>query len=252
MLVDTHAHIQTEYYEPDPIEALNEAQKSSVDKIICVGTDAKSSHQAVEFAGQHANVWAAVGLHPHDASQGTQAIDEIKKLAKKPKVVAIGECGLDYYYNHSEKPDQEQALRAQMEIAMDCGLPCIFHVRHAFDDFFKIFDAHENLKGVVHSFTADTGTLQEILRRGLYVGLNGIMTFTKSDSQLEAAKGIPLERLVLETDTPFLTPAPLRGKINKPANVKIIAEFLANLRGESINKLARATSANATSLFNLN
>lgn len=251
MLVDTHAHIQADYYKPDPLVALSQAHKDGVGRIICVGTDVKSSRQAVEFANENPGVWAAVGLHPHDARQGVKATKEIKKLAKQPKVVAIGECGLDYYYNHSTKPDQEQALHAQMEIAMECDLPCIFHVRDAFDDFFKIFDTHESLKGVVHSFTADTGTLQEIVKRGLYVGLNGIMTFTKETSQLDLAKLVPLEKMVLETDSPFLTPTPLRGKINQPANVKIIAEFLANLRGESLSTLAKATSANAISLFNL-
>ncbi len=251
MLVDTHAHIQADYYKADSTEALTRAVGVGVDKIICPGTDVLSSRQAVTFAHQNSNVWAAVGLHPHEAKLGIKAIDQIKELVDQPKVVAIGECGLDYYYNHSSVADQKRALRLQIELAAEYNLPCIFHVRDAFDSFFRLIDSYSNVRGVVHSFSSDVSAMQEVLKRNLYLGFNGIMTFTKEASQLQAAKSAPLEKIVLETDSPFLTPAPLRGKINQPANVKIIAEFLANLRGESLDKLAEATSANATSLFNL-
>ena len=127
----------------------------------------------------------------------------------------------------------------------------IFHVRDAFDDFWPIFDEYKGIRGVIHSFTATTKELDQILTRGLFVGLNGIMTFTKDDKQLEAAKSVPLDRLVLETDTPFLTPKPFRGKINEPKNVVVIAEFLSDLRGESLKELSEATTNNSNQLFNL-
>lgn len=168
-----------------------------------------------------------------------------------PKIVAIGECGLDYYYSHSPKVDQIKALRFQIELALQHDLPLIFHVRDAFDDFWQIFDSYQGLRGVVHSFTDTQKNLEKLLNRGLFVGINGIMSFTKHEWQLEVAKAIPLERLVLETDAPFLTPAPLRGKVNTPANICLVAEFLANLRGESPEALAKATTHNAFALFKL-
>lgn len=251
MLVDTHAHIQADFYKSDATAALKQAHQAGVDRIICVGTDVPSSMQAIEFAEKHTNVWATIGLHPHDAKEGAKSITAIGELAQHKKLVAVGECGLDYYYNHSNKEDQKRALKAQIEIAQKNNLPCIFHVRSAFDDFFEIFDAFHNIRGVVHSFTADSKTMDKVVERGLYLGLNGIMTFTKDAAQLEAARHAPLEYIVLETDSPFLTPTPLRGKINQPANVKIIATFLANLRGESFNAFAKTTTANALKLFNI-
>ena len=166
-------------------------------------------------------------------------------------IVAIGECGLDYFYNHSDKKDQFAALENQMQLAQDNTLPMIFHVREAFDDFWPIYDNFSRLKGVVHSFTDTTTQLDKALNRDLYIGLNGIMTFTKDQKQLAAAKAVPLERLLLETDAPFLTPKPLRGKINEPKNVSITAEFLAQLRGEELSTLAAATTKNARQLFGL-
>ncbi|MEX0934175.1 MAG: TatD family hydrolase, partial [Candidatus Saccharimonadales bacterium] len=166
-------------------------------------------------------------------------------------------CGLDYYYLHSDKNDQITALIYQIELALENNLPMIFHVRNAdgdpqaFDDFFKIIDKFEHISGVVHSFTAGKSTMEECIKRGLYIGLNGIMTFSKDQSQLEAAKSIPLDRLLLETDSPFLTPAPFRGKVNHSGHIKIVAEFLAKLRGEELSDLAQVTSDNAKEVFSI-
>lgn len=251
MLVDTHAHIHSKFYELNPLKALADANTAGVEKILCVGTEASDSERAVSFVADKSNCWATIGQHPHDAKMGTPALKKLKQLVGKSKVVAIGECGLDYYYLHSQKDVQQQVFRAQIELAIQHNLPLIFHVREAFDDFFKILDEYSDVRGVVHSFTADRKTLYKILERDLFVGLNGIMTFTKDAEQLAAARAVPLERLVLETDAPFLTPTPLRGKINEPANIKIIAEFLANLRGEKLTDLAAATSNSSIELFNL-
>ena len=249
--VDTHCHIHEGDYAFDANETITRANAAGVQKLIVVGTSAQDSAQTVAFAAAHDNVWASVGLHPHDAKFGTEAFDALATLAGKPKVVAIGECGLDYFYNHSSKTDQIKALEFQMQLAKDHNLPMIFHVRDAFDDFWPIFDRFEGLRGVIHSFTATNTELEQALRRGLYIGLNGIMTFTKDQNQLLAAKGVPLDKLLLETDAPFLTPAPVRGTVNEPKNVVLTAEFLSNLRGESLVQVAEATSQNAQKLFGI-
>ncbi len=178
------------------------------------------------------------------------------------RVVAIGETGLDYYYTHSPKADQQEIFQFQLNLAQEHDLPVIFHVRddpkqagagtgQAFDDFFAILSDFKGIRGVVHSFTANTTTLDKCLGMGLYIGLNGIMTFTKDSAQLEAAKAIPLDRLLLETDAPFLTPVPFRGTICQPKHVVETAKFISTLRQESLEELAAATTRNAGELFKL-
>lgn len=250
-LIDTHCHIHEADYKVPKDQVLQNAAQAGVIKMICVGTDEKTSLEAVNYVQDKDNCWASIGLHPHDAKLGQSAFDDINALLPNKKIVGVGECGLDYYYNHSDKKDQFKALEFQMQLALDNNLPMIFHVRDAFDDFWPIFDNFKGLNGVVHSFTATSKELEAILTRNLYVGLNGIMTFTKDEEQLKAAKNVPLESLMLETDAPFLTPHPLRGTINEPKNVKLTARFLADLRGEELSQLASATTENANSLFGI-
>lgn len=249
--VDSHCHIHSADYNPDKQEVLKRNKTAGVSKIICVGTDENDSKVATEFAASNEGVWASIGLHPHDAKLGQESFDALAVLAGKPKVVAVGECGLDYFYNHSTKEDQEKALHFQMELALKHDLPMVFHVRDAFDDFWPIFDAHPGIRGVIHSFTAAQKELDEVISRGLYVGLNGIITFSKNQEQLDAAKAVPIKFLLIETDAPYLTPAPLRGTINEPKNVVLTAEFLSKLRGETLELIGKATSENAQQLFNL-
>lgn len=175
-----------------------------------------------------------------------------RERAKSPnKIVAIGECGLDYFYTHSPKQAQIKALHFQIQLALKHNLPLIFHVREAFDDFWPIFDQYQNIRGVLHSYTDNLANLDKALARGLHIGANGIMTFTKDQSQLQMIKSVPLQKLLIETDAPFLTPRPFRGKVNKPANARLVAEFLAELREETPETLAIATTYNAQTLFNL-
>jgi TatD DNase family protein len=176
---------------------------------------------------------------------------KIEKLLKERKVVAIGEVGLDYYYEHSAKKEQIKLLEFWLDKACSTKLPVIFHVRDAYKDFWPIFDNFKNLEGVLHSFSATTKELEQALERNLYIGLNGIMTFTSDEKQLEAAKRVPLNRLLLETDAPYLTPKPFRGKICKPEHVAVTAHFLAELRQEAVEQIASATTANASELFNI-
>ncbi len=250
-LVDTHAHIHDPQYKFNTEAVLTQAKAAGVTDIICVGTDTRDSRQAIDFAAEHPGCYATIGLHPHDAKIGTTAYQELEKLVNQPGVVAVGECGLDYFYQNSPRVSQQQALRFQIELAQNNHKPLIFHVREAFTDFFEILAEYNDIKGVIHSFSSTSENLKLALDHGLYVAFNGIMTFTKDKAQLAAAKAAPLERMLLETDSPFLTPPPNRGKINQPANVKLVAEFLAKLRGESLTNLAAATTANAKQLFNL-
>jgi len=253
-LFDTHCHIQFADYPLDPIEVMAAAEELGVSRLMLVGCTLHDSQAAVEFAGHHKNVWASIGLHPHEGAvyvHDHHALQQFRDLATKPKVVAIGETGLDYHYEHSAKEDQKKLLRFQLDMAVEYDLPLIFHVREAFADFWQIFDEYSGLRGVVHSFSSGIADVDNILTRGLYVGLNGIMTFTKDPNQLEAAKKVPLNRLLLETDAPYLTPAPFRGKIGEPKYVKTTAEFLAHLRGENLDDVATQTTSNAKELFKL-
>lgn len=251
MLIDTHAHIHFEDYRAELDDVLSRAHDAGVDKIITVGVTEIDSSQAVAVARAYENIWATAGLHPHDADRGYEALEEVARLAEYEKVVGIGECGLDYFRSETSKEDQERAFRFQIELALERDLAMVFHVRDAFPDFFQILDEYDQVRGLVHCFTAGVDEMRGAVDRGLSIALNGIMTFTKEERQLEAAKLVPLERLVLETDCPFLTPAPHRGKRNEPAYTSITAEFLAKLRGEALEDLESATTRNAEQLFRI-
>jgi len=253
MLIDTHAHIHFDEFRADLDDVLTRAHAAGVEKIIAVGCNDTDSAQAVAVARAYEHVWASVGLHPHDADRGYEGLEEVARLSEFEKVIAIGECGLDNFRSETTVEDQERALRFQIELGLERHLPMIFHVRDAFPQFFAILDEYkgEGVRGLVHCFTAGVPELEGSLERGLYVALNGIMTFTKDHKQLDAAKQVPLDRLVLETDCPFLAPAPVRGHRNEPANVAHTAQFLANLRGEPLEDLTHATTANAQTLFGI-
>ena len=238
---------------PTATEMAERAAADGVDRLICVGTTLKDSRLAVEFADSLPRVWAGVGIHPHEAKDyagNKRLLGEFSKLARSSKVRVIGECGLDYYYNHSLPEAQEAVLRFQIELALELGLPLSFHVRDAFDDFWPIFDSYTGVRGVIHSFSSTQEDLEQILKRGLLVGLNGIATFMKAE-QKELLKAIPLDKIVLETDAPFLTPTPYRGKLCEPKHVRVTAEYLAGLRGESLEHFAEQTTTNALAIFNL-
>jgi len=272
-LVDSHCHIQSaegfegeastrkmweKAGETSPEDIIARAKTADVTKMICVGCTLEDSLLAVNVARSHENCWASIGVHPHEAHHyvhGLAAIKEFAALATAPKVVAVGECGLDYFYEHSDRASQQRILEFQLELAIKRNLPVIFHVREAFDDFWPIFEKYSSrrkpTRGVLHSFTDSLENLDRALRHGLYIGVNGIATFTKKPEQLEVYKAIPLASLLLETDAPFLTPVPFRGKICEPYHIRTIAEYLAELRGESLEKLAEATTRNAQQLFNI-
>lgn len=248
--IDTHTHLHFSQYRGRVDEVLHAAGEAGVVKHITVGTSSEDSRQAVQLAARYENVWASVGVHPHSADEIDQAFSYVSDLAKERKVVAIGECGLDYFKTQAAPQQQERALRRQLELAVELNLPVIFHVREAHQRFFEILTDYK-VRGVLHSFTAGESELRQALDYGLLIALNGIMTFTKDEAQLMAAKQIPPSSLILETDCPFLSPHPYRGKENEPARLADIAEFLAELRGEKLEILATQTTRNAEELFGI-
>jgi TatD DNase family protein len=263
-MVDTHCHIHDSEFavksEFSQQEIIDRATSAGIDKLICVGTSLKSSFEAKDFAQINENCYFSIALHPHEAETYSvgelqEQMSELEKIVEgQPKrFVAIGECGLDYFYHDNKKviEKQEKLFISHIELAVRLNKPIIFHIRDAFDDFFRIIDKYPKVNGVVHSFSATSKELEGVLSRGFYVGLNGIMTFTKNQKQLDAAIKIPVDRILIETDAPFLTPVPLRGKINEPKNVINITQFISELRGESQAFLAKQTSENAKKLFNL-
>jgi TatD DNase family protein len=252
-LTPTHDRWFTDKVERTAVTVLDAAKASDVNRIICIGTTLADSQLATQFAAEHDNVWASIGIHPHEAkdhrSEDVQRVFAL--LASKPKVVAVGECGLDYYYNLSPKDDQEALLRFQIELALEHDLPLSFHVRDAFDDFWPIFDSYTGIKGVLHSYTDNMANLEKGLERGLYIGVNGIATFGRDEAKRVINRTIPLNRLLLETDAPYLTPLPYRGKVCEPKHVRVTAEFMADLREISLSELAEITTANAEELFKI-
>jgi len=252
--IDTHCHLHFDDYLPDFEQVIEDAYAHKVNKIICVGVSLEDSKKAVKFASEHKNIWATVGAHPHDGADfldRNDAVELLDKLSKMPQVVAVGEIGLDYFHEYTPREKQLEVLSKQLEFGVKTGLPFVFHVRDAWEDFWGLVDKHKGIRGVVHCFSAHSEQLDQVLERGFYVGLNGIMTFTKDEKQLEAAKKVPMNKLLLETDAPFLTPKPYRGKRCEPKHVVTTAEFLSNLRGEKLEDLAVATTKNVEELFGI-
>jgi len=266
--IDTHCHIHdpefTQKYDISVNQIIINAASAGVSQFICVGTDATSSQKAIAFAKTHDGAFASLAIHPHEVANVTDEFIDgkfklVEQLAreKHKKVVAIGECGLDYFYHESEfvQNSQKRLFKMHLDLAIECDLPLIFHIRSAFDDFFAILDeyaaAGHKIRGVVHSFSTGMTELQGCLDRDLFLGLNGIMTFTKDESQLAAARAVPLTKMLLETDAPFLTPKPYRGKMCQLKHVVVTGQFLSELRNEPLEAIANATTTNAKSLFSL-
>jgi TatD DNase family protein len=268
-LTDTHCHIQSigetdgeqgthELWAKDAgitsENVIAEAQEAGVNRLICVGCDYADSRLAVDFVKDRSNCWATIGIHPHEAkdyASNSKALKDFEQLVTGFKVVAVGECGLDYYYNHSPKEAQIEVLRFQIELALANNLPLIFHVREAYDDFWNVFNDYKGVKGVLHSFTDVKVNLELALSSNMYVGVNGIATFAKDEQLTGLYRDVPKSNLLMETDAPFLTPKPFRGSINIPKRLVSTAEYLASLRGEELQELAQNTTSNAIKLFGL-
>lgn len=254
MLIDTHCHIHSGDYPLNKDEVIDRAHKSGVGQMICIGTSESDSVTAVNFANSHNDVFASVGVHPHEVKNGWSKIADLLKV-ENSKIVAIGEIGLDYHYDLSPRDVQIRALKDQIKLAQKYNLPIIFHVREAFDDFWTIFDEcqleGQLIRGVVHCFTDFADNAQKCLDRGLYIGVGGFSTFVKDESQKAMFASLPIDKILLETDAPYLTPVPFRGKVNEPAFVRNIAVYQSDVHNISLDEIIKTTTANARALFNI-
>lgn len=262
---DTHCHVQDSYLtDPDGDKAvLSRALAAGVERLICVGTDEVSSRQAVELAGapradgEAARVWATVGLHPHEAASGLASVQRLleqiaKDGAQQKLVVAVGECGLDYFYEHSPRDAQRRAFAEQIALANRFALALVVHSRDAWDDTVEILSQEGvPVRTVIHCFTGGPAEAQRMLELGTYLSFSGIVTFKNADEVRNAARLCPGDRILVETDSPFLAPVPHRGRPNEPAFVTDVGAAVASLRGVDEGEFARQTSANATKVFAL-
>lgn len=254
MLIDSHCHIHDTNFFPNNREEVYSRAIAANTQMIVVGTSEADSFEAVTFAERHEGVWAVVGVHPHDTKEGWQGVRTILArtvLAKQSKIVGIGEIGLDYFYDNSPRDVQIKALEEQLQWACDYNLPVSFHVREAYADFWSVFDNFTGVRGVLHCFTDTAETLERALVRGLYIGVNGISTFTKDPAQQAMFASVPLEHMLIETDAPFLTPRPLRGTINEPVNVVEVARHQADVRNVPPGTIISITTTNAITLFSI-
>ena len=241
---DNHCHLSE-----NAEEEILKARKALVAGFINVGTDFETSSEAIEKAKILPDVWATAGVHPHEARKG---IDGIEGLLEDSNVVAVGEAGLDYHCDHSPREDQKKVFAEQIELANKSELPLVIHTREAWEDTFKILDSEGVPKSIVfHCFTGGTIEAKECLERGAYLSFSGIITFKNSESLREAASECPLDRAMIETDSPYLTPVPFRGKKNEPANVVLVGQELAYLQDKSPEEIALATTQNALDFYGL-
>lgn len=258
-LIDSHTHPHFAQYDSDREQVMLRSAEAGVKRLIAVGCSLEDSQKAIDLARHYSGVWASVGAHPHDGKDFLADKDALTKfgaMIAMPEVVAIGEIGLDHYHEYTPREDQEKILRMQLEAGLETGLPFIFHVREAFASFWKIFDQYSSdsyrVRGVVHSFSAAPDVLDQVLSRGLSIGLNGLITYTKEDSWRQSAKDAPADRILLETDAPFLTPVPFRGQRCEPKHVTDVAQYIAELRNVSVEQLVQQTTKNTVTMFGLN
>lgn len=249
MWFDNHCHLTTMRAKSKvaPEDAVEAATAAGVSRLLTVGCTVDDAAEAAGIAARFDNVWATAGVHPHDASGG---IDGLEALLDDPNVVAVGESGLDFHYDRSPRAVQADVFRAQIAIANDRELPFVIHTREAWDETFTILDAEGTPdRTVFHCFTGGPDEATVCFERGAFLSFSGIVTFPSAGELQAAALAAPLDRIMVETDSPFLTPVPHRGKSNQPANAAVVGEFLANLRGEPVARVAEATSANARTFY---
>lgn len=254
MLVDSHAHLEMPQFEEDLPQVLQRAKQWGVGAIVTCGTDLEDSRRAVELATAYPSVFASVGVHPHEAIGFTSdTLACLRQMALHPKVVAIGETGLDFYRELSPRKVQIEAFREQIRLAKEMGKPVIIHDREAHATVLRILEeeAKGGLSGVLHCFSGNTNMASKCLDLGLFISIPGVITFRNSAQLRNVVLHVPLERLLLETDSPFLAPMPFRGKRNEPAFLKYTAQKVAKVLRLTLEEVAERTTQNAVSLFNL-
>ena len=254
MWIDTHAHLDMEVFQKDLESVLKRAEDNGVEAIVTVGVDLRSSQDAVQLANTRPNLYAAVGLHPHEAgSFNSMTLETLATLSQDPKVVAWGEIGLDYYRNYSPRELQRKAFEEQLHIAIDLGLPIIIHDREAHEDILDILRkiGKRERFGVVHCYSGDMELAQQLFDMGFFISIPGTITYKNAAQIRQVAASAPINRILIETDAPFLAPVPYRGKRNEPAYVAITAQELAKLRKLNETTLAGLLRENTKKLFGI-
>jgi TatD DNase family protein len=252
LLVDSHAHLEDEKYDKDREEVIEECKKD-LTFLINVGSNILTSKQSIKLAHNYDFIYASVGIHPHDAQKEFDKVEEIERLALQEKVVAIGEIGLDYYYNDPPKEFQKEVFIKQIRLAKKLNLPIIIHDRDAHGDILDILKQEwtKDLRGVFHSYSGSVEMAFQAIEMNFYISLGGPVTFKNAKKPKEVVKAVPIEKLLIETDSPYLTPEPYRGKRNTPVYVKFVAEKIAELREMSYEEVCRITAENAIKLFDI-
>ncbi|MBM7583396.1 TatD DNase family protein [Caldicoprobacter guelmensis] len=254
MLFDTHAHLEDEMFDEDRDQLIRELPEKGVAYVVNVGSTLEASRMSVELATQYPFIYAAVGIHPHEVAQmNREALDAIEAMAKRDKVVAVGEVGLDYYYDFSPRELQKEWFDWQIDLAYNMRLPIIIHDRDAHADVLDILKAKKDkiLGGVMHCYSGSWEMAKYFMDLGLYISLGGPVTFKNAKRPVEIAQKVPLDRLVIETDSPYLAPTPYRGRRNNPAYVRLVAEKIAEIRGMALEEIANITLDNAKKLFKI-
>ena len=251
MFIDSHAHIQLSQFNRDRDAVLARADKTGVSNILVIGFDMETSLGAVALAEEHTHIYATVGMHPHDAKDLTSdVLKTFRELAEHPKVIALGEIGLDYYRNLSPRPVQKVAFEQQLDLAEELQMPIVIHNRDAYVDILSILEARQRrVRGLLHCFTGDVELMQRSLAIGFHIGIGGIVTYPNAKDIQAVARAVPEDRLLIETDCPWLTPQFRRGKRNEPAYVRAVAEKIAELRDTSIETIGKITTENFRTVF---
>lgn len=252
-MIDSHCHLHYDFYDNNRNDIVKEARDCGVHTMITIGADVASSEQAVDLASQYDCVWATVGIHPHDASTcDDRALGRIRELAAKPRVVGIGEIGLDYYRNLSPKPVQRKAFESQLALAVELKLPIVIHTRESLDDTMEITrDYATHLAGgVFHCFPGTPDDAFKVIEMGFVISVGGVITY-KNASMAVTAQHTPLDKILLETDSPYLTPVPFRGEKNRPAHVRLVAEKLAELQKRTVKDVDEITDRTCQKVFRL-
>lgn len=250
-LIDTHCHLFYDDLKNDLPAVLDRAAELGVNRFICVATNMTDARDCLLLGETHDNIFASAGVHPHDAKDApTDFEDQIHELMKNPKMVAVGEMGLDYFRNISDPVIQRKFFREQMQIASQLHKPVIFHNRDADEDVIKILQEFPNVRGVAHCFSSNLETANTFMELGYYISFSGNLTF-KNSHLPEVARELPLEKILVETDSPYLSPVPYRGKPNEPGRTRFVAEKLAEIHNVPLEVIAEKTTSNATILFNL-
>jgi len=251
-LFDSHAHLSKEFFE-NIGEIIERARQAHVSEIVTVGSSSNVAilEEAVEVASTYEGVYAAIGIHPHEAGNATEkTFAALEKLVRNERVVAVGETGLDFHYELSPRESQVEVFKRQIALAGACGLPVVVHCRDAHEECLAILSEFASqVKGVIHCFTRDLDTARRYIALGFFISIPGVVTFQKAEELRETVKGLPVERMLIETDSPYLSPEPMRGKRCEPAYVRYTAQAIASLKSLTLDDVARLTTLNARTLF---